>query len=63
MTKQQEQELNKEFLRHLQRSKIDGMKQGASGILGAVLEMCNEGKKVKDIQKFCETMLNVQEGV
>jgi len=39
------------------------LKDGAAGILGAVLEMCNSGKTdakiVKDIKDFCEKSLNM----
>jgi hypothetical protein len=39
--------------------KLAGMKAGATGILGAVLNMCNEGKSIDDIKAFCEKSLNL----
>lgn len=39
--------------------RLSGMKAGATGILGAVLNMCNEGKSVADIKSFCEKSLNL----
>lgn len=39
--------------------KLAGMRAGASGILGAVLNMCNEGKSINDIKAFCERSLNL----
>lgn len=38
--------------------RLAGMRAGATGILGAVLNMCNEGKGVADIKSFCEKSLN-----
>lgn len=32
--------------------RLAGMRAGATGILGAVLNMCNEGKSVTDIKSF-----------
>jgi len=39
--------------------RLSGMRAGAKGILGAVLNMCNEGKSVADIKLFCEKSLNL----
>ena len=39
--------------------RLAGMRAGATGILGAVLNMCNEGKSVADIKLFCEKSLNL----
>lgn len=39
--------------------RLAGMRAGATGILGAVLNMCNEGKSVTDIKTFCERTLNL----
>lgn len=39
--------------------RLAGMRAGATGILGAVLNMCNEGKGVADIKSFCEKSLNL----
>lgn len=39
--------------------RLAGMRAGATGILGAVLNMCNEGKSVADIKSFCEKSLNL----
>lgn len=40
--------------------RLAGMKAGATGILGAVLNMCNEGKSVIDIKSFCDKSLNLE---
>lgn len=53
MTNQQE----KEIMEVIDKIKIQGIKAGAKGILGAVLKMCNEGKTVSDIKGFCEKSL------
>lgn len=39
--------------------RLAGMRAGATGILGAVLNMCNEGKSIADIKSFCEKSLNL----
>lgn len=39
--------------------RLAGMRAGATGILGAVLNMCNEGKNIDDIKEFCEKSLNL----
>lgn len=57
MTKQQEKEFEKLFTEKEQH--FQGLKAGATGILGAVLNMCNEGKSVEDIKKFCVTSLGM----
>ena len=43
----------------LNKVRLDGMRAGATGILGAVLNMCNEGKSAADIKSFCEKSLNL----
>lgn len=60
MTKQQEKEFEKLFTEKLKESHFQGLKVGAKGILGAVLNMCNEGKSVEDIKQFCEKSLNMK---
>lgn len=59
MTKEQEKILNKEFKKTLEEIRFQGLKAGATGILGAVLKMCNEGKTVEDIKRFCKTSLGM----
>lgn len=39
--------------------RLAGMRAGVTGILGAVLNMCNEGKSITDIKLFCEKSLNL----
>lgn len=39
--------------------RLAGMRAGATGILGAVLNMCNEGKSIDDIKAFCDGSLNL----
>lgn len=55
MTKQQEKIITDKFKEQLKEANFQGLKAGAKGILGAVLDMCNQGKTVEDIKQFCET--------
>lgn len=59
MTKQQEIEFEKLFTKKLREQHFQGVKAGATGILGTILDMCNEGKTVDDIKNFCETSLGM----
>lgn len=61
MTEEQRVKLNEEFRRTLKNAQLAGVRAGAKGILGAVLEMCKSGKTVKDIEKICETFLESEE--
>ena len=57
MTKRQEKELENKIKVIIDEQRIQGIKAGAKGILGAVLKMCNDGKTVADIKEFCEKSL------
>lgn len=63
LTKKQEKQMTDQFKKTLEEVRFQGLKAGAAGILGAVLEMCNSGKSdtdiVKDIKGFCERSLNM----
>ena len=63
LTRKQEKQLNSEVKKTLEEVRFQGLKAGAAGILGAVLEMCNSGKTdaeiVKDVRDFCENSLNM----
>ena len=63
LTKKQEKQIENQFKKILEEVKFQGLKSGAAGILGAVLEMCNSGKSdediVKEIKGFCEKSLNM----
>lgn len=63
LTKKQEKQMNDQIKKTLEEVRFQGLKAGATGILGAVLEMCNSGKSdvdiVKDIKGFCEKSLNM----
>lgn len=59
MTKQQEKIITDKLNESLKEANFQGLKAGAKGILGAVLDMCNNGKTVEDIKKFCETSLGM----
>lgn len=59
MTKKQEKELESRIKVVIDEQRIQGIKSGAKGILGAVLKMCNEGKTIADIKEFCEKSLGV----
>lgn len=60
MTKKQEEQLNNEIKKILKNFELQGMRTGAAGILGAVLDMCNNGKTVNDIKEFCEKSLSME---
>ncbi len=47
--------------RAIEDGKFAHFTQGAVGILGFVLDMCKEGKSVKEIHDFCEKSLNMEE--
>lgn len=57
--KNAEKQFQKAAEETLSKVRLDGMRAGATGILGAVLNMCNEGKSVADIKLFCEKSLNL----
>lgn len=59
LTKKQEKQLNSEIKKTLEEIRFQGLKAGAVGILGAVLDMCNTGKTVDDIKNFCEKSLGM----
>ena len=63
LSKKQERQLTNEIKETLEEVRFQGLKAGAAGILGAVLEMCNSGKTdteiVKDVRDFCENSLNM----
>lgn len=63
LTKKQEKQLDSEIKKTLEEVRFQGLKAGAAGILGAVLDMCNNDKTdaeiVKDIKGFCEKSLNM----
>ena len=60
LTKSQEKHLNTEFNKKFEEVRFAGLKAGATGILGAIINMCNEGKTVEDIKDFCEKSLNLK---
>ena len=59
MTKQQEKIITEKFKEQLKEANFQGLKAGAKGIVGAVLDMCHQGKTVEDIKQFCETSLGM----
>lgn len=64
LTKKEEGQLNTEMRKILQRVRLEGVKAGAKGILGAILDMCNDNIKtdakiIEDIKDFCEKSLNL----
>lgn len=61
MTKQDQHYIERSMKKALEDARLNGMKIGATGILGAVLDMCNEGKSVEFIKRFCEDSLNKKE--
>lgn len=52
-----EEKIQEEFRKILQNTFDKGILQGCVGILGAVKNMCDEGKTVEDIKEFCEKYL------
>ena len=59
LTKKQEKQMNDKIKKTLEEVQFQGLKAGATGILGAVLDMCNTGKTVEDIKDFCVKSLNM----
>lgn len=59
LTKKQEKQVNSQIKKTLEEVRFQGLKTGAAGILGAVLDMCNTGKTVEDIKDFCVKSLNI----
>ena len=64
LTKKQETQLNNKIKDTLKNFELQGMKIGAVGILGAILDMCNDNIKtdakiIEDIKDFCEKSLNL----
>ena len=57
LTKKQEKQLNDEIKKTLEEVRFQGLKAGAAGILGAVLDMCNQGKTIEDIKQFVRSLL------
>ena len=51
--------MNNQIKKTLEEIRFQGLKAGTTGILGAVLDMCNTGKTVEDIKDFCEKSLNM----
>ncbi len=60
LTKKQETQLNNKIKDTLKNFELQGMKIGAVGILGAILDMCNDNKTVEDIKEFCEKSLSME---
>lgn len=61
MTKQDQHFIERSMKTALENARLTGMKIGATGILGAVLDMCNEGYSIEYIKRFCEESLNKKE--
>lgn len=63
MDKKQERKIENNIKQILNEVNFQGLKAGAAGILGAVLEMCNSDKSdvdiVKEIKSFCEKSLRM----
>lgn len=52
-------QVNDQTKKTLEEVRFQGLKAGAAGILGAVLDMCNTGKTVEDIKNFCVKSLGM----
>lgn len=59
MTKEQEKNFETEVKRTFEEVRFQALKAGAKGILGAVLNMCNENKSVDEIKEFCTKLINM----
>ena len=59
LTRKQEKQMSEQFKNTLEEVRFQGLKAGAAGILGAVLDMCNTGKTVDDIKDFCVKSLGM----
>lgn len=51
--------MSEQFKNTLEEVRFQGLKAGAAGILGKVLEMCNTGEAVDDIRDFCVKSLDM----
>lgn len=60
MTNKEEKIIEQKIREYGKESQLNGMRAGATGILGAVLNMCNEGKTINDIKEFCEMSLGLE---
>ena len=60
MTNKEEKIIEQKIREYGKESQLNGMRAGATGILGAVLNMCNEGKTINDIKEFCEMSLSLE---
>lgn len=60
MTKEQEKQIEDAMKNALKEARFQGLKAGATGILGAILNMCKEGKTTEDIKNFCESSLAME---
>ena len=61
LSKKQEKQMNDRIKKTLEEVRFQGLRAGAAGILGAVLDMCKSGKTVEDIKNFCEKFLKMDE--
>lgn len=60
MDKNTEIYLKEQMKETLSKVRFAGMKAGATGILKAVLDMCNNNKSVLEIKEFCEQALSTK---
>ena len=61
MTPEQENIIREKLNETLESVRLASMKAGAKAILGAILQMCKEGRSVGYIRKYCETSLGHKE--
>lgn len=60
MDKNTEVYLKEQMKETLSNVRFAGMKAGSTGILKAVLDMCNNNKSVIEIKEFCERALSMK---
>lgn len=60
MDKNVEVYLKEQMKETLSKVRFAGMKAGATGILKAILDMCNNEKSVIEIKEFCEQALSTK---
>lgn len=60
ISEKQMKEIETNFIENIKKAQFEGLKEGSKAMLGVILKMCNEGKTVKDIKRFCEYSLNLE---
>ncbi len=54
-----QQDLRDKIQEKVQENYMQGLKAGAAGMVGTILDMLNEGKTREDIEHFCKKFVQV----